>query len=118
MAASVATKAEMYTVVENLLDNPRTFSHLGSQGMRLGAHEVVAIPGNIITAHGAAQSRRKFKALERSLARKRLRIRATPSPILYDPVDETPKSLAIQGGALGLVDPTYASSDSEFFTEV
>lgn len=117
MAAAVATKAEMYTVVESLLDAPRTFSHLGPQGMRLGARERVAIPGNIITEHGAG-SRRKFKALERSLNRHSLRIISTPSPILYDPVDEVPKTLAIQGGALGLVDPTYNSSDSEFFTEV
>lgn len=102
---------ELYTVVENLTGGERVFGFLGARGMRLGAGEVVAIPGNLIAtlgakAHGGGR-RRSFDAMERALKDDSLRINSTPAPVFWDPVDERPKSLAIKGGVLGTVDPTY-----------
>ena len=62
--------------------------------------------------------RRKFDALERTLKSGRVRINSRPAPILFDSVDERPKSLAVVNGALGTVDPAYAEDDSESFAAV
>lgn len=113
---------ELYTVVENPTDVERTIGYLGPRGMTLGAGEVVAIPGDLIATLGArcAQGgkRRQFDSLERSLAAGRIRINSLPAPVLYDTVDEVPKSIAIVNGVLGVVDPTYTSSDSANFDPV
>lgn len=117
-----ATVDELYTVVENTSSGERTFGYLGPRGMRLAANEVVAIPGDLVATLGAmSQSggrRRKFAGLERSLEAGRLRINSRPSPILFDPVAESPKSLAVVNGALGLVDPTYSDDASDSFDPV
>ena len=113
---------ELYTVIENLAAGERVFGFLGPRGMRLGAGEVVTIPGDLVATLGAQVAaggkRRKFNALERSLKAKNIRINSRPAPVLYDPTDEVPKSIAIVGGALGVVDPTYVSSDSDSFAAV
>jgi len=113
---------ELYTVVENLTGGERVFGYLGPRGQRLGAGEVVAVPGDLVASLGGLHQqggrRRKFDALNRSLKNESLRINSRPSPILFDSVDEVPKSIAIQGGVLGVVDPTYNSSDSESFAAV
>ncbi len=102
---------ELYTVVENISGGARVFGFLGPRGMRLNADEVVAIPGDLLGSLGAQHQqggrRRKFDALERSLRGDSLRINSRPAPVLWDSVDETPKSIAIVGGVLGVVDPTY-----------
>lgn len=102
---------ELYTVVENISGGARVFGFLGPRGMRLSASEVVAIPGDLLSSLGAQHQhggrRRKFDALERSLKNESLRINSRPAPILWDGVDEVPKSIAIVGGVLGVVDPTY-----------
>lgn len=103
--------AELYTIVENLSGGARVFGFLGPRGMRLAAAEVVAIPGDLLSSLGAQNQqggrRRKFDALERSLKNESLRINSRPAPVLFDSVDEVPKSIAIVGGVLGVVDPTY-----------
>lgn len=113
---------ELYTVVQNTSGGERTFGYLGPRGMRLGANEVVAVPGDLIASLGGLNQqggrRRKFDALERSLKSKSLRINSRPAPVLFDPTDEVPKSIAIVGGVLGVVDPTYTSSDSDSFAAV
>jgi hypothetical protein len=111
-------KDELYTVVENMTGVEKVFGYLGPRGMRLGVGEVVAIPGDLRATLGAKTSQRKFNALRDALNSGKLRIRNTPAPILWDSVDDTPKSLAVSGGALGLVDPTYNSSTSDSYDAV
>jgi hypothetical protein len=107
---------ELYTIVENISGGERVFGYLGPRGMRLAAAEVVSIPGDLIASLGAQSQqggrRRKFDALERSLKALSLRINSRPAPVLWDPVDEVPKSIAIVGGVLGVVDPMYNESSS------
>lgn len=110
-----SSSPEMFTVVENISGAPRTFGYLGPRGMRLGTDEVAAIPGDLISTLGAQTSRRKFDALQRSQRNGTLRVRSTPSPILWDAVNEESKALAVQGGVLGLVDPTFTLSESAGF---
>lgn len=107
---------ELYTVIENLTGGERVFGFLGARGMRLGAGEVVAIPGNLVStlgakAHGGGR-RRNFDAMERALKNASIRINSTPAPVFWDAVEEAPKSLAISGGTLGVVDPSYFTPDS------
>lgn len=113
---------ELYTVVENRTAGERVFGFLGPRGMRLAASEVVAIPGDLIASLGAqcqqGGRKRKFSALERTLKAGSLRINSRPAPVLFDPTDEVPKSLAIVGGVLGTVDPTYNSADSDSYAAV
>lgn len=115
--ATNPSAAELHTTVENISGSARTFGFLGPRGMRLGAGEVVTVPGDLVATLGAAAGggpRRKFDALERSLKAESLRINSRPAPVFFDFVDGVPKSLAIVNGALGVVDPTYTSSDSNF----
>ena len=112
---------ELHTVVENMTDGERTVGFLGPRGMTLAANEVVAIPGDLVASLGVEANRgirRGFDALTRSLESGRLRINSRPAPILFDPIDEVPKSLSIQNGILGIVDPTYTDEDSESFAAV
>lgn len=107
---------ELYTTVENMTGSERVFGFLGPRGMRLGAGEVVTVPGDLVATLGAkAQAggnRRSFDAFERSLKAGDIRINSLPAPILYDPTDEVPKSIAIVAGVLGVVDPTYNAESS------
>lgn len=110
---------ELYTVVQNPTDVARTYGFLGPRGMTLAAGEVVIVPGDLVASLGARASaggrRRQFDGLERCLKAGRLQINSLPAPVLYDPVDEVPKSLAIVNGVLGVVDPGYNSSDAVNF---
>ena len=107
---------ELYTVVENGAGVERQYGFLGPRGMRLGASEVVAIPGDLVASLGTLAQmggkRRKFDALERALKSGSLIVRSRPAPILYDPVAQSPKSIAIVNNTLGVVDPTYNSEYS------
>ncbi len=112
---------ELYTVVENTTDVERTVGFLGPRGMTLAAREVVAVPGDLVASLGYEASRgrrRKFDGMESALKAGRLRINSRPAPVLYDSVDERPKSIAIVSGVLGTVDPDYADTDSENFDAV
>ena len=113
---------ELYTVVENLTAGERTFGFLGPRGMRLGAGEVVNIPGDLLSSLGSKVQqggrRRPFDALERAVKAKDIRINSRPAPVLWDATDEKPVSLSVVGGALGTVDPTYVSSDSASYAAV
>lgn len=117
-----ASAEELYTVVQNPTDVERTFGFLGARGMTLAAGEVIALPGDLIATLGARSAaggkRRQFDGLERALKAGRIQINSLPAPVLYDPVDEVPKSLAIENGVLGVVDPAYHSSDSANFDAV
>ncbi len=116
MATNFATE-ELYTTVENMTAGQRVFGFLGPRGMRLAAGEVVAVPGDLVASLGAKQQqggrRRQFDAMERSLKAGSLRINSRPAPVLFDTVDEVPKSIAVVGGALGVVDPEYNSVSAE-----
>ncbi len=109
---------ELYTVVQNLSGGERVFGFLGPRGMRLAASEVVTIPGDLLASLGSQSQqggrRRKFDALERSLKAGSLQINSRPAPVLWDAVDEVPKSIAIVGGTLGVVDPTYVPKSYSF----
>lgn len=111
-----ANVEELYTVVENLLSVAHTYSFLGPRGMTLAANEVATLPGDLVATLGAQTQaggkRRKFDGLTKALEAGRLRINSRPAPILYDSVDERPKSLAIVGGTLGVVDPEYVAPSS------
>jgi hypothetical protein len=114
--STIPAQDELYTVVENLADGERVYGFLGARGMRLGVGEVVAIPGNLIATLGAKSQaggrRRQFEALERALASGILQIRSTPAPLLWDATAGAPQILTVDDGALGVADPTYASSSS------
>jgi len=115
------TTAELYTQVTNKTDQERFFGFLGPRGMTLAGNETVTVPGDLVATLGvkaATGVRRHFDAFERCLAAGRLQITSRPAPVFYDNVDEVPRSLAIQSGSLGVVDPTYADSDSEHFAAV
>jgi len=113
---------ELYTVVQNLTGATRSFSFLGPRGMRLAAAETVTIPGDLLASLGAmAQQggrRRKFDGLETAIKNGDLQIDSRPAPVLYDATNEQPVSLAVVGGILGTVDPTYGSDDSDSFASV
>jgi len=113
---------ELYTVVENLTGGERTFGFLGPRGMRLGAGEVVNIPGDLIASLGSKVQqggrRRPFDGLERAVKAQDIRINSRPAPVLWDTTDEQPVSLSVVGGSLGTVDPTYASDDSDSYAAV
>ena len=106
---------ELYTVVENITGQERVFGFIGK---RLGINEVYAVRGDLVATLGAKRSKRDFEALTRSLARGSLRIRSRPTPVLFDAVHKHPYGLAVQNGALGLVDPTYQSDASADFDAV
>lgn len=112
---------ELYTVVQNTSDAERVYGYLGPRGMRLAPGEAVAIPGDLVATLGAQAAegqRRKFDALQRSLEAGRLQLNSRPTPVLWDAMDDRPKSLAVIGGVLGTVDPTYNEGDSESFAPV
>ncbi len=107
---------ELYTIVRNVSGADRFFGFLGPQGMRLKAGEAVLVPGDLVAALGAESAlhgrNRKFDGLRKAVESGSLRIDARPAPILYDPVNDIPKALAVVGGALGTVDPDYQGSVS------
>lgn len=113
---------ELYTVVENPTDVERHYGFLGPRGMSLGAGETVIIPGDLVATLGARAAsggrRRQFDGLERAVKEGRLQINSLPAPVLYDPEDEVPKSIAIVNGVLGTVDPAYSSGDLANFDAV
>jgi hypothetical protein len=104
--------AELYTTVENTSGSARVFGFLGPRGMRLAAGEVVTLPGDLVAALGAQHqkggSRRKFDAMERSLAAGSLSIRSRPAPILYDDTDSSAGMLELDDSTLGFADPSYS----------
>ena len=112
---------ELYTVIENPTEVERTVGFLGARGMTLAAGEVVVVPGDIVATLGAQAhrgKRRQFDSMERSIKAGRLQINSRPAPVLYDSVDEVPKSIAVVNGVLGVVDPAYGESDSDNFDAV
>lgn len=113
---------ELYTVVENPTDVERTYGFLGPRGMTLAAGEAVAVPGDLVATLGAMVAsggrRRKFDGMETAIKAGRLQINSLPAPVLYDPEHDIPKSIAIVGGVLGTVDPTYTSLESDSFAPV
>lgn len=117
-----ASAEELFTTVENTSGVERTFGFLGPRGMTLAAGEIITVPGDLVATLGAKAGtgvRRHFDAFNRCVSNGNLRINSRPAPVLYDPVDELPKSLAIQSGALGVVDPEFAGAEgSEHFTPV
>jgi hypothetical protein len=118
----LASYDELHTVVENKTGGERVFGFLGPRGMRLGAGEVVAIPGDLVASLGAQYqrggNRRRFDAMQRSLKNGSLQINSRPMPIVYDAVAEQPVGLAVVSGALGTVAPTYTTDASDSFDAV
>jgi hypothetical protein len=118
---TTATQDELYTAVQNMTGGEHVFSYLGPRGMRLGADEVVLIPGDLVSTLGAltqAGQRRKFDGLKASLEAGRLRINSRPAPVLYDATAEAPVSLAVVSGVLGTVVPTYEEDASDSYAAV
>lgn len=107
---------ELYTTIENISGVERFYGFLGPRGMRLAAGEVVTIPGDLISSLGhMAQyngKRRAFDAMERALKAGDLQINSRPAPVLYDSEDELPRSIAVVGGVLGVVNPYYNEEPS------
>ena len=107
---------ELYTTVENLTGAERSFGFLGPRGMRLGIGEVVTIPGDLIASLGAQNQtggkRRRFDALERSLKAGDIRIRSLPAPILWDLTQDTPQTVQVDNGLLGVTSPDYNTLQS------
>ena len=117
MAQNANTSA-LYTTVKNISGKARVFGYLGERGMRLAAGESVTVRGSLVAKLGAMTSSRRFKALEKSLdTHQSLEIVSTPAVILYDAVSERSRQLSLQGDALGVVDPSWASSGSSDFVE-
>lgn len=106
---------EFFTVVENLTGKSKVFGFIGK---RLEAGEVYAVRGDLVASLGAKASPRDFEAMRRSTNRNSLQIHNRPMPILWDPTALKPVGLAVEGGLLGTVDPSYASESSEFFRKI
>lgn len=97
----------LYTTVQNTSGKERVFGYLGERGKRLGVGELITVPGNIADILGGKTSKRKFKALERSLMNGTLKIVQTPAVHLYDPTNDETQILALDAGALGVADPCW-----------
>jgi hypothetical protein len=106
---------EFYTVVENTSGKEKTFGFIGKT---LAADEVYAVRGDLVATLGAKRSPRDFEAMRRSTNRNSLKIHNRPMPILWDATAQRPVGLAVQGGLLGTVDPTYASESSANFDAI
>lgn len=115
MALDSSQHDELYTLIENTSGKARTFSYLRRT---LAIGEVLVVRGDLVATLGARRSPRAFKAFSRSLARDSIRVRSRPMPVLYDRVDAKPYGLYVDNGVLGLVDPTYESSDDANFAAV
>jgi len=98
----------MYTVFENISGRTRLFGYLGAQGIRLGPGEAVVIPGDLIATMPDVNMR-FFRSMERDLQAKAIMVRSRPAPVLYDQLEESPCTLAIDGGALGECFPSSSS---------
>jgi hypothetical protein len=107
----------LYTTVQNISGKERTFSFLGVHGMRLAAGETVTMRGDLVSKLGNMTSARRFKALERALdTNSSLKIVKSPAVHLYDALDDETKTLSLQGGQLGIVDPCWDNSGSSNFS--
>lgn len=116
-----ADAEELYTVVENMTNKELVFGFLGPRGMTLGPNEVVAVPGDLVASLGYLASRgkrRPFDALSSAMSDEVLRINSRPAPVLYDRTAEEPRSMAVDNGVLGLVDPGYETNGSVNFAAV
>lgn len=108
----------LYTSVKNVSGAARTFGYLRERGMRLAANEVATVPGDLVGRLGATTSKRKFKALERSLTtNESLQIISTPALFLFDPVHDRVRQVTLYNEQLGVVDPCWDASGSSDFSD-
>lgn len=112
-----ASTAGLFTVVKNTSGKERPFGYLGAHGKRLEANESFSHPGDLVGKLGASTYQREFKSLQGALERGSLAIVSSPSVYLYDEEDDVTRQLALEGGALGTVDPAWDSEGSSEFVD-
>lgn len=112
-----ASSAGLFTVVKNTSGKERPFGYLGTHGKRLSANESFSHPGDLVGKLGADKYQRKFKSLCGSLERGSLSIVSSPAVYLFDEEDDVTRQLALEGGALGTVDPLWDSEGSSEFVD-
>lgn len=109
----------LFSTVRNISGAEMSFGFLGVHGRRLAAGAQYTVPGNI--ADQLAPYRRKFDALQRSLAgfvkdgvtiAPTLVLISTPAVHVYDAVTDVTKVINLSSGALGTVDPCWGTYTS------
>lgn len=107
----------LHTIVKNTSGTEKTFGFLGPRGKRLTAGQSFTVPGDLVATLGAMTSQRRFNALKAALKRGTLAIVSSPAVFLYDDTSDKTRTLAVDNGVLGTVDPCYDSSGSSDFHE-
>jgi len=99
----------IYTIVMNKSGKELFFGYLPPHGRRLAISEQLAVPGSLVSTLGGRfySRRRDWNAFEGDLHSGALAIISTPEVILFDPTAEDSKSLRLDSGVLGVVDPCF-----------
>lgn len=120
MAAQPVVDA-FYTTVRYMGVAPRSFGFLGVHGRRLRSGQQYTVPGDLVTVLAARfqsgeANRRHFQAFERAVDRGDLVLVNTPAVHLYDQTRDETKTLRINNGSLGAVDPSWGEYSSSLYT--
>ena len=102
----------LFTTVKNPLSTARTYGYLGAHGRTLAAGAHFTQIGNLVDAiapNNVSKSYRKTDALQRDLLVPNIVIINTPSVILKDATTSEIKAFRLNGGALGVVDPSWGA---------
>lgn len=108
----MADTSNLYTTVKNPLGSTHVYGYLGVHGKTLAGGASFTQIGDlldVVQMRGQATSKRKTDAIERDLLNSRLEIIQTPSVVLKDDTTGEIKVLDLDGGTLGVVDPSWGA---------
>lgn len=111
---------ELYTRVKNTSGSTKTFTFFG-YSVTLADGAVHNYRGDLVCNLGmlAHQGQtRWFDKLAEHLDAGDIQILSRPMPLFYDATNDDVKGLAVDGGLLGLVNPTWAEGEPSSFTGV
>jgi hypothetical protein len=98
----------LYTFVKNMRPTATYYGYLPPHGNTLAPHEEIGFAGDLTTRIAARPGRsRDFRKFEKHLQADALRIIMTPRPILQDLKTAEIKSLYLNNGVLGTLDPCW-----------
>ena len=109
----------LYSTVKNISGVAKIFGFLPPHGRELAVNEEFTVFGDVRQGLGGNRGsersvhRRDNAAFEAAIEEGDLEIVSTPSPILEDVDDGTPKMLQVATGTLTAVDPCWFNSISE-----
>lgn len=102
----------LYTTVQCLTPQPRTFAFLGRHGKRLAPYQQYTVPGDLATTLASRGRAVHFKSFEKAVAHGDLAIVKTPAVHLYDDAKDVTKVLTLDNGALGKADACWGGFSS------